>query len=142
MLERQTHPRRQGDLGEADAIRWLTAIGGRVSVPLFHSPDWDLIAEFGDTLIRVEVKTTTFMEGPRWVAHVCTGGGNQSWNGVMKTWQARRCEYLYVLTSGDRRWCIPSADVGGTRSISLGGPKYAAYEVGEESGWLLRDGPF
>lgn len=46
MLERQTHPRRQGDLGEADAIRWLS------------------------------------------------------------------------------------------------GPKYAAYEVGEETGWLLREGPF
>jgi Holliday junction resolvase-like predicted endonuclease len=142
MLERQTHPRHQGDLGEADAIRWLTAQGGRISVPLFHSPDYDLIAEFGDALIRVEVKTTTCIENRRFVVRVSTGGGNQSWNGITKEWEARRCEYLFVLTSADRRWFIPSAAVGGGRAIALGGPKYAAYEVGPESGWLLRDGPF
>jgi hypothetical protein len=43
---RHVHPRRQGDLGEAAAIEWLTRVGAGVFFPLFHSPDVDLVAEF------------------------------------------------------------------------------------------------
>ena len=42
---RQKNPRRQGDIGEAAAIQWLTEVGAGVCFPLFHSPDFDLIAE-------------------------------------------------------------------------------------------------
>ena len=52
------HPRRQGDLGEAAAIQWLTWVGAVVSFPLFHSPDYDLIAELEGRLLRVQVKTS------------------------------------------------------------------------------------
>jgi len=43
------HPRKQGDLGEAAAIEWLTRAGATVFVPLGHSPHVDLIAEFEAT---------------------------------------------------------------------------------------------
>lgn len=53
------HPRTQGDLGEAAAIQWLTSVGPIVSFPLFHSPDYDLIADIAGRLMRIQVKTST-----------------------------------------------------------------------------------
>ena len=60
---------------------------------------------------------------------VCTKGGNQSWNGVVKRFSAARCDRLFVLVADGRRWFIPASEVGGGSAIMLGGPKYAAYEV-------------
>ena len=61
---------------------------------------------------------------------VCTkGGGNQSWNGVVKRFSATRCDWLFVLVADGRRWFIPASEVGGGSAIMLGGPKDAAYEV-------------
>ena len=61
-MERLINRRQQGDLGEASAIEWFTRAGAVVSTPLGHSPDYDLIADFGDRPLRVQVKTS-----------VCTG---------------------------------------------------------------------
>ena len=52
-------PRRQGDAGELSAINWLFYPGARVYVPLFTDPDCDLVADFGDRVDRVQVKTST-----------------------------------------------------------------------------------
>ena len=71
---RHKHPRRQGDLGEATAIHRLTEAGVRVSIPLFHSPDYDLVAELGGRLQRVQVKTSTFQEGACYVVTLATSG--------------------------------------------------------------------
>ena len=46
------HPRRQGDLGEAAAIAWLTKLGAGVSLPLFHSPDYDVVAEIDGAIVK------------------------------------------------------------------------------------------
>ena len=84
---RRRHPREQGDLGERAAVEWLWRAGAVVFVPFGHSPDFDLVAVFDGRLVRVEVKTATALEKggtPRYCLHLCTGGGNQSWNRVMK----------------------------------------------------------
>src|SRR5437016_2224633 len=41
------NPRLQGDLGERSAMLWFWARGA-VFVPLGHSPDYDLIADWGE----------------------------------------------------------------------------------------------
>ena len=132
---RQTHPRRQGDLGEAAAIEWLTRQGAGVWVPLFHSPDVDLIAEVGDALLRVQVKTCTNVQGDRFHVQICTRGGNQSWSGVTKRFDPTRCEYLFVLVEGGRKWFIPANRLGGSSSLLLGGPRYAEREVDTGAEW-------
>ncbi len=58
-------PRMQGDLGELSAIGWLIEHGAKVFVPLGHSPSVDLVADFGDTLVRVQVKTSTVLRSGR-----------------------------------------------------------------------------
>jgi PD-(D/E)XK endonuclease len=121
--------REQGDFGERSAMCWLLEAGAQVAIPFGHSPDWDLLAELDGRLIRVQVKTSGLLRKERWHVMVCTRGGNQSWNGIAKYFDAARCDYLFVHVGDGRRWFIPSDALGGRSSIALGGPKYAEFEV-------------
>ena len=134
-MERMS-PRRQGDLGELSAMEWLGSKGYKLWLPVLHSPDSDLIAEDGDELLRVQVKTTTRYRNRRWEVALCTRGGNQSWNGVSKLFSPSRCDRLFVLVADGRRWFIPATVIEGTTTVLLGGPKYADFEV--EGGRPLR----
>jgi hypothetical protein len=125
-------PRQQGDLGEVSALEWLVGQGATVYVPFNSAPDVDLIAEFGDKFVRVQVKTTGVYRNDRWEVSICTMGGNQSWNGLVKSFSPDRCDRLFVLVADGRRWWIPSSVIDGGRKLSVGGPKYAEYEI--ESG--------
>ncbi len=40
-------------------MQWLVSVGATVWMPVFAAPDYDLIADFGDKLVRVQVKTST-----------------------------------------------------------------------------------
>ena len=122
-------PQTQGDLGEASAIEWLVSSGYPVWVPVGRSPDCDLVTRIDERLAGVQVKTCRRLVNGRFHVMVCTKGGNQSWNGVVKRFSAARCDWLFVLVADGRRWFIPASEVGGGSAIMLGGPKYAAYEV-------------
>ena len=123
------NPREQGDLGELSAMAWLATQGAKVAIPVGHSPDWDVIAEMDGRILRVQVKTCTCWVRRRWSVSVCTRGGNQSWSGIVKRFDAARCDYLFALVGDGRRWFIPSASLDGGTSIQLGGPKYSEFEV-------------
>ena len=122
-------PRRQGELGEASAIEWFTAQGAVVSLPVGHSPDYDLIAEFRSRLMRVEVKTSRSLKGQRWTVTLRTSGGNQSWSRVVKRWEMERCDLLFAVVGDGRRWCIPSESLGARSTLTLGGAAWAEFEV-------------
>ena len=126
------NPRQQGDLGEYSAIEWLASRGHPVFVPIGHSPDVDLVALIDGQPARIQVKTSGFFVNDRWSVALCTRGGNQSWNKIVKRFSQQRCDQLFVLVADGRRWFIPAPAVEGTTAILLGGPKYAEYEV--ESG--------
>jgi hypothetical protein len=121
--------RRQGDLGELSAMEWLGSHGYAVFYPIGHSPDCDLIVDDGCALRRVQVKTSTRWRNRRWEVMLCTRGGNQSWNGVVKHFSSLRCDRLFVAVADGRRWFIPADAVDGGSGIVVGGPKYAEYEV-------------
>jgi hypothetical protein len=122
-------PRRQGDLGEFSALEWLGSRGFAVFVPVGHSPDFDLVAYDGAGLTRVQVKTSTLYRKGRWHVAICTRGGNQSWNGIAKLFNASRCDWLFVLVGDGRRWAMPAEAVEGGAGLCLGGPKYARFEI-------------
>jgi Holliday junction resolvase-like predicted endonuclease len=90
-------PRRQGDLGELSAMEWFGSRGYAVFYPIGHSPDCDLIVDEGETLQRVQVKTTTQWRNRRWEVVLCTRGGNRSWTGLVKHFSPSRCDRLFVL---------------------------------------------
>ena len=110
-------------------MEWFDSKGAGIFFPIGHSPDYDFIADFGDRLARVQVKTCTYWVNNRWSVTLATRGGNRSWSGVVKTLDASRCDYLFVVVADGRRWCMPAAVVDGGSSIQLGGPKYAQFEV-------------
>ena len=128
-MEAVWRPRRQGDAGELSAIQWLIWAGASVYLPFGHSPDVDLVADLDGRLLRVQVKTSTCWCRERFVVALCTRGGNQSWNGVVKRLDASRCDYLFVHVGDGRRWFIPATALGGGSGVLLGGPKYARFEV-------------
>jgi hypothetical protein len=125
------HSRLQGDFGELSAAMWLTSQGARVSKPIGHCPDYDLVADFGDRLVRVEVKTCTRTGNApgRYAVQLCTHGGNQSWTGVVKVFEQARCDFVFIHVGDGRRWFIPTDALEAVRAISVGGPKYAEFEV-------------
>jgi len=111
-------------------MQWLTWAGALVSKPLFECSDYDLVADFFDgRMLRVQVKTSTSFRHGRFEVTLCTRGGNQSWNGLVKLLDPTRCDALFVHVGDGRRWFIPATKLGGGSGILLGGPKYAAYEV-------------
>lgn len=132
--ERAVNRRVQGDIGEMSAMEWLASKGATVWVPFNHSPHVDLMAEWDDALIKVQVKTSTF-RGPvksgeeRWKISIATNGGNRSWTGLAKKFDPTRVDYLFVLVGDGRRWFIPAHLVEAVRSIALGGTKYSEFEI-------------
>ncbi len=134
-MDRLINRRQQGDLGEASAIDWLTRQGARISIPFGFSPDYDLIAELGERLLRVQVKTSTVRERTpdgheRWSVHIATNGGNQSWTGVAKRFDSATVDLLFAVVGDGRRWLLPATEIEGTTTVRLGGPKYSEFEIG------------
>jgi hypothetical protein len=100
-----------------------------VYVPFGHSEDCDLVAVIDGRFQGVQVKTSAYFVHNRWQVTLCTRGGNRSWNGLVKRFDATRCDWLFVLVGDGRRWFIPASVVEGGAALVLGGPKYAAYEI-------------
>jgi hypothetical protein len=114
------------------AMHWLASHGAIAGLPVGHSPDYDLLADFGDRILRVQVKTATHYRNRRWEVRISTMGGNQSWHGLVKRFHPSRCDRLFVHVGDGRRWFIPSDAIEAGSQLCLGGPKYAEFEV--ESG--------
>jgi hypothetical protein len=110
-------------------MQWLEFAGAVVCKPLFAGPDYDLVADWGDRIERVQVKTSTCWRNDRYEVTLVTRGGNQSWTGVTKLLDRSRIDALFVHVGDGRRWYIPASTPEGTCKVVLGGPKYAAYEV-------------
>ena len=109
---------------------WLASKGVAVALPLTHTPDWDVVAESMGRFVAIQVKTSTARTPlGHWSVAICTRGGNQSWNKIVKRFDRSRCDYLFVHVGDGRRWFIPSDRVEAGTAITLGGRKYAKYEV-------------
>jgi hypothetical protein len=134
-MEKPWTPRIQGDAGELSAMQWLVHAGAYVFIPVGHSPDYDLVADNGDRLFRVQVKTSSVWRRERWEVSLATRGGNQSWSGQVKVLDPSRCDLLFVHVGDGRRWLIPTSDLDGRSGIRIGGPKYSEFEV--EPGYPL-----
>ena len=123
-------PRQQGDIGELSAMEWLASKGADIYIPVGHSPDIDVIAMIDGRILRIEVKTSTYRnDAGRWHVMIATRGGNQSWTGLVKRFKPDRCDFLFIHVGDGRRWFIPSRVIEGSTGLSLGGPKYAAFEI-------------
>ncbi len=129
--------RHQGDIGELSAMEWFASKGAQIFVPIGHSPDVDLIVQLDGRALRIEVKTSTrAIERRRWEVMIATRGGNRSWSGLVKHFDPKRCEFLFVHVGDGRRWLIPTGAIDAATGLTLGGSKYAEFEI--EPGRPLR----
>jgi hypothetical protein len=108
--------------------------GAQIWLPIGHSPDVDLMADFGDRLVRVQVKTSTLRTQTsnghdRWNVAVATRGGNRSWSGTAKVFDPAKVDCVFVLVGDGRRWFIPAELMEGTCTVTLGGAKYSEFEI-------------
>jgi hypothetical protein len=94
IMEEKWTPRRQGDAGELSAMMWFVEAGASVGIPLLNHSDYDLLADWGDRVERVQVKTSSCRVGDRFLVQLSTRGGNQSWSRTIKYLDASRCDSL------------------------------------------------
>lgn len=124
----------QGDLGEARAIFELVRLGYSVSKPLHVHLPYDLIADKDGTLYRVQVKTTRLVchqTTRAMTVNISTSGGNTKVN-TQKPFDNTLVDLVFVMTSDDRCWLIPAAEITSVKTIVVGTPKHAQYQI---AGW-------
>lgn len=129
----RANPREQGLLGLTDAIRWFGSQGWSISMPLIDSQPYDLVADDGQQLHRVQVKTTT-RRSPYGI-HIVqleTRGGNQSFN-TGKPFDPGASDLLYVLTDVRTRYLIPTAEITSKTVLSMG-DKVSRYQFPAHDG--------
>jgi hypothetical protein len=116
----RANPREQGLIGVTDAIAYFGRIGWSVSMPLIDSQPYDLVADDGGRLHRVQVKTTTYRSRYGvFVVSLATRGGNQSFH-TSKDFDPSTSDLLYVLTDERERYLIPTRAISTKTSVSLG----------------------
>lgn len=121
---KSTNTKKQGDIGLGSAIAYFTSLGWTVCIPLTDSQDYDLIVDDGASLQRVQVKTTKFRpHGLSYEAALKTSGGNRSGKGKVKKFDPSKIELLFILTEDGTRYLIPSHDLAGNTTVSLGESK-------------------
>lgn len=120
---------KQGDIGEARAIYEYTKLGYDVSRTLFDSAKYDLIIDDGKEFKRVQVKTSTQRdERGRYQVGLVTSGGNTKKN-IRRKRDDSDYDLLFVVTSDDRCWSIPSKSIGGVTAIVVGGTEYTDFQI-------------
>ena len=116
----QANTKKQGDVGLGQAIAWFTRNSYTVSLPLTDSQDYDLIVDKEDKLYRVQVKTASYKnEFGIYEVSLTVKGGNRSGTGKIKQFDKSKVDLLFILTSDNEVYVIPS-DVVGVNSINLG----------------------
>lgn len=117
----------QGNIGEARAIYELTKRGFGISRTLFDSEKYDLIADDGQQLFKVQVKTTRYVNS-RGLYEACikTSGGNTKVNTIRKR-SDTDYDFLFIVSEDSRCWFIPAELVG--RSAIVLGSKWDEYEL-------------
>jgi hypothetical protein len=114
------NPREQGLIGFTDAVAYFGGLGWGLSIPLIDSQPYDLVADDGRSLHRVQVKTTT-RRSPygNFIVSLATRGGNQSFH-TSKDFDPSACDLLYVLTDDRERYLIPTSQIRSRTSLHLG----------------------
>lgn len=107
----------QGNIGFGMAIAYFTSQNIAVSIPLNDTQKYDLVIELDGKLNKVQVKTTAFKE-KNFVVQLKNSGGS-SGKSVIRNFDNTSCDYLFILTSEQSMYLIPSSEVTTKSVITL-----------------------
>ena len=128
MFENVTNWKKQGDIGMAYAIAYYSKLGWTISIPLTDSQDYDIIVDTGNSLLKVQVKTTTqISKYGISVVSLKTSGGNKNGQNI-KNFDTNSSDLLFVMTDNNEFYSIPCNEIISTTTINLG-EKYLPYKV-------------
>jgi hypothetical protein len=118
----------QGNVGLGKAIEYFTSKAIPVSIPLNDTQKYDLIVDIDNKLYRISVKTSTQVnEHGSYVVQLRNCGGS-SGKSKVRLFDNTSCDYIFVLTSNNKTYLIPSNIIAAINSIVIG-KKYIEYEV-------------
>ena len=98
------------------AAQALASAGFSVSVPIFASPAFDLVAKWGRAIHAIQVKSGALHDNQKsiqWMTHTPSG-----------FYSEEDCSYFaLVLIPRDEIWWVPVAEVAGKKSICTNAEK-------------------
>lgn len=114
---------KQGNVGLA--IAYYSKLGYTISIPLTDSQDYDMIVDTGNTLLKVQVKTTTCRrDSGNYQLNLKVSGGT----GKVKTFDLNKCDLIFAMTEQFEFYSIPRSEISAASSITLG-EKYLPFKV-------------
>lgn len=130
MISRQRNPKKQGAVGVGLAVGYFSSVGYIVSIPLTDSQEYDLLVDDGQSILKVQVKTSTRKTASGYEVQLRTGGGNQSFHTV-KHFNGEAVDLLMVITP-EGMYVIPMSGFTNrsTLSVNVGCEKFRV-RVGE-----------
>lgn len=129
LFEHAASKTKQGDIGESRAIYEYTRMGYVVSRTLFNSAKYELVVDCGNSLNRVQVKTTTVKnESGGWAVFIATSGGNTREH-TRQAFNKDACDFIFVLNADGECWSIPTAVIDSKDYIVVGNKKYNEYRI-------------
>ena len=128
MFKNVQNSKKQGDIGMAYAIAYYSKLGYTICIPMTDSQDYDLIIDTGNTLLKVQVKTTdSLTDCDVYRVGLKTCGGNRSGQ-TIKTFEENSSDLLFVLTGNGSCYSIPRSEITAKTSLNLG-DKYQIFRV-------------
>lgn len=103
-----SNSKKQGDWGLGRAIAYFTLTEHTVSLPLTESQDYDLLVDDGNSIKRVQVRTSSRVSPiGKPLVGLRVMGGNQSYNTVKK-FDNSKVELIFVTTVNFGDYVIPT----------------------------------
>lgn len=128
MFENAVNWKKQGDIGMCYAIAYYSKLGWTISIPLTDSQDCDLVIDTGNSLLKVQVKTTTQIAPNGFsIVSLRTNGGNKSGNNN-KNFDQNKSDLLFIMTDKAEFFSIPRNEITALSAITLG-EKYMPFKV-------------
>ena len=128
------HTVAQGKLGLVYAITALAERGYSISVPLIDDQPYDLVADDGQRLLKVQVqvqvqvKSTQYMpNGKDYVVQLKHVHHNKTEN-IIRHFDNSLVDLLVVVCSNKDIYIVPSLEITARAGITLG-EKYAKYRI-------------
>lgn len=112
--------KQQGDVGVAAAVFYYTKAGCTVSLPATDNARYDLICDDGNSLQRVQCKTTGFKtRNSIYQVQLCTNGGNKT-STSLKLISTDECDTIFVYVLDGTMYEFPVSFCAGRRRMNLG----------------------
>ncbi|RYD85380.1 MAG: hypothetical protein EOP84_02725 [Verrucomicrobiaceae bacterium] len=112
------HTVAQGSIGAAIAIGELAKKGFVVSIPLVDAQAYDLIADDGSKLLKVQVKSTGTLIRGNFVVQLKRVHHNKSGN-FIRNFDSSKVDLLVIVCSDGAVYVIPSTEVKSKTSLTL-----------------------